>query len=48
MTLFPTDYEGNELEREKLDSIHCSHCVPSCSDDRYVVGNDDSNIFING
>ncbi|CAH1099436.1 unnamed protein product [Psylliodes chrysocephalus] len=38
MTLFPTDYEGNELEREKLDSIHCSHCVPSCSDDRYDVG----------
>ncbi|KAG5889693.1 hypothetical protein JTB14_010031 [Gonioctena quinquepunctata] len=47
-TMYPTNYHGDSLEREKQDSLSCKSCYPACSDTLYDVSSDSAEIFING
>ncbi|CAG9862448.1 unnamed protein product [Phyllotreta striolata] len=47
-TIYPVNYQGFGLEREKQDSIRCVECIPSCSDTQYHVMYEGADIIING
>ncbi|XP_028131581.1 sodium channel protein Nach-like [Diabrotica virgifera virgifera] len=47
-TLYPSDFTGTGLEREKQDSIQCEHCIPTCSDTMYDVSSEFAIIYENG
>ncbi|KAK4878227.1 hypothetical protein RN001_010733 [Aquatica leii] len=38
--LFPFDYDGNDMDVDKQDSLQCNHCTPSCSSVWYSVSTD--------
>lgn len=39
-TLYPRDYAGEELMKEKENSLQCKKCMPACSDTLYTANID--------
>lgn len=39
-TLYPRDYDGDDLQKEMENSINCKQCMPTCSDTLYSVTTD--------
>nr|XP_023023475.1 sodium channel protein Nach-like [Leptinotarsa decemlineata] len=46
--MYPVDYHGNVLEREKQNSILCRKCYPACMDTLYAISSDSIDILDNG
>ncbi|XP_074034280.1 sodium channel protein Nach isoform X3 [Leptinotarsa decemlineata] len=46
--MYPVDYHGNVLEREKQNSILCRKCYPACMDTLYGISSDSIDILDNG
>ncbi|XP_031330386.1 sodium channel protein Nach-like [Photinus pyralis] len=42
---YPFDYNGDDMEAEKQDSLVCLHCVPNCRGISYTVRTDSDELF---
>ncbi|KAJ8954647.1 hypothetical protein NQ314_007047 [Rhamnusium bicolor] len=47
-TMYPRDFTGSELDREKQDSTVCINCIPACSDTSYAIKSQTMDLFQNG